>query len=731
MQQSYDLIPAGQQSEKDLVIQLFNKIGESKLDLIAIQDLVQQISPDTLSHEKKDGFTLLGFSVHKHKENSDLRKLLKLLVVAGANIEVETNSNIGCYLYWFWCYSKDKVAFQKMLKKEDKELSDEMGKVDINTKIFLSISEDDLEKYKEAVGKASTSKNLPVNDIKDNFGNTVFHYVIAYKSIKIRDYLFKNEALVIDVPNKKGITPLMLCVGFLENSGSDSFLVETAGKLISYGADPLKLGNEGFSPFLMAILKFGRGMGMLEEIIKRNSTILNQKMLIGSFNVLPVHIPQMTMNRLRLECDEDQSYYDEPLDNIAVMLQISIEKRLSQNKHTSKKEIEKQMKILIGMLSPKTKWQKYEEILIEYLHNKTSVSGFPALATGLAGAIYIYFNRIREIVIPPNGVAHPYLIMTATWMSNNKIIASLGFSLLSTLAVYGGYKLYTNLNSIEPIPEEYRVSNSCDSEIQDEIEKKTHSSAASSRAKPGFISQLTMLPVLFLAKMAGQVSSSMAQLKMRNLFSYYTSPLESKSCDPSTFLDYAVNFSKIAMQFPGQSALMLLQIPAVKLGQYRDRKGPLTDAVTQKLKHYQQKLIEWRQQLKPHLEALAKADPQFASDSQYLLKTLQSELTPAIRSGQGSGLLLERVERLMGYLGKRVKAILAWASSESSSEEILCSESAEKESDKFFAEQLSHRPESFMSQLMGSIGLWNASRPISTVMDSKPMEQLNVSLLYK
>ncbi len=197
----------------------------------------------------------------------------------------------------------------------------------------------------------------------------------------------------------------------------------------------------------------------------------------------------------------------------------------------------------------------------------------------------------------------------------------------------------------------------------------------------------------------------------------------------SSLLDSTVAASQLLVSCPAQHALMLLQIPAAKLGQYRDRERLLTAVENQALQEHHQKLLDLQRQLEPHQTAVAKADPEFAWESQHLIKTLQSELIPTIRSGKGSSLLLERVERLMGYLEKRAETIAAWASTKSREDKPGIKPEADG-SDEWFAGRLTPGPESQVSRLTSGIGLWRAARP-TAVMGSKPVAQHNSSLALR
>ena len=63
-------------------------------------------------------------------------------------------------------------------------------------------------------------------------------------------------------------------------------------------------------------------------------------------------------------------------------------------------------------------------------------------------------------------------------------------------------------------------------------------------------------------------------------------------------------------------------------------------------------LLKLQHRFESYKVALTKADPEFTSETKHIIKKLESELIPAVRPDQGSHLLLERVERMMGYLEK-------------------------------------------------------------------------------
>ena len=151
------------------------------------------------------------------------------------------------------------------------------------------------------------------------------------------------------------------------------------------------------------------------------------------------------------------------------------------------------------------------------------------------------------------------------------------------------------------------------------------------------------LAVAGLRYVADSISSLTALPRTTTTPSPSGSPVSPKSTlgvsdRADSLLDSVVTASQNLLSYPTQDALMLLQIPVAKLGRYRDRERPLTTAENQALQDYQQQLTALQHQFAPHHAALVKANPELAAEVQHLLTTMQSELTPALRSGHGSPL---------------------------------------------------------------------------------------------
>lgn len=262
---------------------------------------------------------------------------------------------------------------------------------------------------------------------------------------------FKEQNINVDVPDSKGITPLIYCAELLGGDlQKDAVYVTHAEKLMELGANPLNISDDGRSAFFIAIQKIN--IDMIVSIKKYYPDVVNKPLRgFSNFPVLPIHVPQIARMKLKSNINYNRNIFIESIDDKAMVLVnasrniATIPPDVADLNRQMIRFLKLQLRTLEKYLRPETEWDK----LLKWIFSrKTEIL---AILTPGALAIMKRYYRFGNI------------INDFRLINNNKIASLIFSSSVSSVLYY----FYVNLNAIPPVPYQIELPKTWSSDIEE------------------------------------------------------------------------------------------------------------------------------------------------------------------------------------------------------------------------------------------------------------------------